>query len=54
MLALITYKCIYHFIGVDYIISYKRRLLFYYCWMGFSRCLKTDNRQRLRFYYARS
>ena len=36
MLALITYKYMDHFM-VDYIISYRRGLLFYYCWMGFAR-----------------
>ncbi len=34
MLALITYKWIYHFRWVDYIISYKRGLLFYYYQTG--------------------
>ena len=54
MLARTTYKCIYHFIWEDYIILYKRGLLFYYYCAGVCRYLKVDNRQRPRFFYARS
>ena len=54
MLALITYKFIYHFYGRIVIISYRRGLLFYYLYTGVSRCLMLNNRQRPRYFYARS
>ena len=54
MLALVTYKFIYHCYGKSVLYRIRRGLLFYYCWMGVCRYLKVDNRQRARVFYAPS
>ena len=51
MLALVTYKFIYHFYGKIVLYRIRRGLLFYYYQAGYSRCLMFDNRQRARVFF---
>ena len=50
MLALVTYKFIYHFYGKIVLYRIRRGLLFYYCYTGVCRYLQGDNRQQARVF----
>ena len=54
MLALVTYKFIYHCYGKSVLYRIRRGLLFYYWYTGFARALELIIDNRPAFFYARS
>ena len=54
MLALVTYKFIFHCDGKSVLYGIRRGLLFYYCCTGFARASEQIIDNWPAFFYARS